>query len=648
MAGKIPQSFIDDLLDRVDIVDIVGSRIDLRKSGKNHSARCPFHDEKSPSFTVSQDKQFYYCFGCGAGGNAIGFVMDYDHTAFPEAVETLARHAGLEVPREAGHNDAATERRKALYAIVEKADHFYRSCLRNHSAAKAAVDYLKVRGLSGEIARTFGIGYAPPGWDNLLTQLGKTAPDIAQLKETGLLIDREEEGKLYDRFRHRIMFPIRDLRGRTIGFGGRVLGDDKPKYLNSPETPLFHKGRELYGLFEANQQMREVPNLLVVEGYMDVVALSQNGIHNAVATLGTAVTPEHLEKLFRHTSEVVFCFDGDQAGRNAARRALETCLPEMIDGRSARFLFLPEGEDPDTLVRTIGKDKFLALMQSATPLSVFLFESLSTDLDTTSMDGRARLSKLAAPLINRLPQGVFKALMLKTLSEQTGLDTDTLSSLIAPPEAAVKRFDDEPPEANYDHYPDYEDSAPQPYYGDDGSLPTPPSPPPQPAKRVKMPPVYTLIALLANHPELVKFAADPATLSKLDDDGMELLLPLVELLLENPGYSLNHILGYWRGVHNATQAEQLAKIAATDLLRPPANSARDNEREFHDAQNRLIRQAMAQLQPIELLQHLADKEAVDEQDLKHLNNAWLKLSREQRNGDNKTLFNQIVAKPRLQ
>ena len=648
MAGKIPQSFIDDLLDRVDIVDIVGSRVDLRKSGKNHSARCPFHDEKSPSFTVSQDKQFYYCFGCGAGGNAIGFVMDYDHASFPEAVETLARHAGLEVPRDASQNDAATERRKGLYAIAEKADHFYRSCLRSHAGAKEAVDYLKARGLSGEVARTFGIGYAPPGWDNLLTQLGKTDHDIAQLKETGLLIDREEEGKLYDRFRHRIMFPIRDVRGRTIGFGGRVLGDDKPKYLNSPETPLFHKGRELYGLFEANQQMREVPNLLVVEGYMDVVALSQNGIHNAVATLGTAVTPDHLEKLFRHTSEVVFCFDGDQAGRNAARRALETCLPTMIDGRSARFLFLPEGEDPDTLVRSIGKEQFLVLMQSASPLSAFLFESLSVGLDTTNMDGRARLSKLAAPLINRMPQGVFKALMLKTLSEQTGLDTETLSSLITPPEPTPADQESSVPLADYDDYPNYEESGSASYSQDYDNLPTQRKTTPSQAKKVKMPPTYTLVALLANHPELVKLAADLDTLRKLDDEGMELLLPLVELLLENPGYSLNHILGYWRGVHNADQAEQLAKIAATDLFDPVAKHHRNNEQEFLEGQNRLLRPILALLEPTELIRHLANKEAVDEHDLKRLNDAWVKLPQEQQTKEVKSLFNQVVAKPRLE
>lgn len=647
MAGKIPQSFIDDLLDRVDIVDIVGSRIDLRKSGKNHSARCPFHDEKTPSFTVSQDKQFYYCFGCGAGGNAIGFVMDYDHTAFPEAVESLARHAGLEVPRESNHNDAATERRKGLYAVAEKADRYYRNCLRQHPEAKTAVDYLKSRGLSGEVARTFGIGFAPPGWDNLLQTLGQSDLDIQQLKDTGLLIDRQEEGKLYDRFRNRIMFPIRDLRGRTIGFGGRVLGDDKPKYLNSPETPLFHKGRELYGLYEANQQMREAPSLLVVEGYMDVVALSQCGIHNAVATLGTAVTAEHLEKLFRHTSAVVFCFDGDSAGRTAALRALETALPVMIDGRSARFLFVPEGEDPDTLVRKIGKDQFLSLVESATPLSQYLFDSLSEGLDVSSMDGRARLSKLAAPLINRIPQGVFKALMLKTLSEKTGLDTETLTSLIVPATPITDRdiSPEYPEDLGYGTYPDYMDNSPLEDY-DHRHSPTRNQA--KVSKRVKMSPAYTMIALLANHPELIAHCAALETLQKLDDEGIEILLPLVELLLENPNYSLNHILGYWRGVHSADQAEALAKIAATDLLRPVANSERDNQREFIDSQDRLLRKALAQLAPAELLRHLADKEAVDELDLKHLNNAWLKLPAEQRTVETKELFNQILGKPRVQ
>ncbi|MBT6392102.1 MAG: DNA primase, partial [Nitrosomonadales bacterium] len=400
MPSKIPQSFIDDVLDRLDIVDVVGSRLDLRKSGKNYSACCPFHDEKTPSFSVSPDKQFYYCFGCGVGGNAIGFVLDFDRTSFPETMEMLAKQVGLEVPHKAHDTDANISYKKSLYATMKEADNFYRSNLREPINAKIAVNYLKSRKLSGETARNFGIGFALPGWDNLLQGLGSNDERIQQLKDVGLLVDRHDENKLYDRFRDRIMFPIRDVRGRTIGFGGRVLGDDKPKYLNSPETPLFHKSRELYGLYEANHHLREIKNLIVVEGYMDVAVLSQNGVHNTAATLGTAVTIEHLNKLFRYTSEVIFCFDGDEAGRKAASRALEASLPVMLDGRSAKFMFLPEGEDPDSLVLKVGSAQFLELAENAMPLSDFLFESISENHDHDSLDGRARLSKLAAPLIN--------------------------------------------------------------------------------------------------------------------------------------------------------------------------------------------------------------------------------------------------------
>ena len=657
MASRIPQPFIDDVLDRVDIVDIVGGRVDLRKSGKNHSACCPFHDEKTPSFTVSQDKQFYYCFGCGAGGNAIGFVMDFDRVSFPEAVETLAKHVGLEVPREASQDDIHSQYRKTLYNIMEKADNYYRGSLRNHPNAQEAVNYLKSRNLTGETARNFGIGFAPPGWDNLLQNLGKSDEDIRHLKASGLLIDREEEGKLYDRFRHRIMFPIRDVRGRTIGFGGRVLGDDKPKYLNSPETPLFHKGRELYGLFEANRQLREIPNLLVVEGYMDVAALSQYGIHNAVATLGTAATAEHLNKLFRYTSEVVFCFDGDEAGRKAAQRALETSLPVMLDGRSAKFLFLPEGEDPDSLVQRIGSDNFVDLVKSATPISDFLFESLSQDIDTDSLDGRARLSKLAAPLINRMPPGVFKTLMLKTLSQKTGLDTETLTGLIEPVEApTTTEYEGEMPEG--DDQGDYPE-----YYADASTTQNDNIQPPdfqsprqretfgRPKKRLKMPPAQILIALLANHPELAKHIQDLDALKGLQQDdqgpeGIEILIPLVELIQENPSYTLNHILGYWRGIHDIEQAEQLTEIAATDLLRPVGSSHRDNEKEFQDILNKLLHHTAIGMPPMDLFQHLSAKDTVDEQDLKALNRAWLELSDELRNEETKALFNQILKKPR--
>tara|TARA_R110000822_G_scaffold159476_34_gene299770 strand:+ start:53181 stop:55139 length:1959 start_codon:yes stop_codon:yes gene_type:complete len=652
MAGRIPQTFIDDVLDRIDIVDVVGSRLDLRKSGKNHSACCPFHDEKTPSFTVSQDKQFYYCFGCGAGGNAIGFVIDFDRMSFPEAVENLAKHVGLEVPREANHDDAASQRRKALYEIMDKADRFYRSCLRNHPASYEAVDYLKSRALSGETARNFGIGFAPPGWDNLLQNLGTTDENVRLLNESGLMIERAEENKRYDRFRHRIMFPIRDVRGRTIGFGGRVLGDDKPKYLNSPETPLFHKGRELYGLFEANQKLKDIPNLLVVEGYMDVAALAQHGIYNAVATLGTAATPEHLDKLFRYTSEVVYCFDGDDAGRKAARRALETSLPVMFDGRSAKFLFLPDGEDPDTLVRDVGCEKFLQLIQSATPISDFLFDAVSEGLDTESLNDRARLSKLAAPMINRMPQGVFKALMLKTLSQRTGLDTETLSGLIEPIEPATPEYSQEPPiPEDAGDYPDYYDETDTTtgnthHHPHDPSMPLQREALTRREKRVKMPPTYTLIALLANHPELVNLITDVDSVSHLDMEGIDILVPLVQVIQKNPSYTLNHILGYWRGIHDVSQAERLTEIAATDLLHPTPNSNRDNEKEFQDILNQLSRHSTGKLAPLELLQHLAGKESLDDHDLKNINTAWLNLSQDQRTEETKALFNQILGKPR--
>lgn len=666
MAGRIPQTFIDDVLDRIDIVEVVGSRLDLRKSGKNHSACCPFHDEKTPSFTVSQEKQFYYCFGCGAGGNAIGFVIDFDHTSFPEAVETLAKHVGLEVPREVNFNDSANQYRKELYAILEQADHFYRSNLRNHPKAQEAVDYLKQRTLNGETAKTFGIGFAPPGWDNLLQHLGTNDDDIRYLKDVGLLVDREEEHKLYDRFRHRIMFPIRDARGRTIGFGGRILGDDKPKYLNSPETPLFHKGKELYGLYEANKALRDIPNLLVVEGYMDVAALAQHGIYNAVATLGTAATPAHLQKLFRYTSEVIFCFDGDDAGRKAALRALETSLPEMLDGRSAKFLFLPDGEDPDSLVQRIGFDQFMKLMKAAMPLSDFLFQSLSDGIDTDSLDGKARLSKLAAPMINQMPQGVFKTLMLKTLSQRTGLDTNTLIALIEPAKNAVSpEYNDMSSDFDHDEYQLYDPTNSENYTDNRRPIkPTKNNLSPfyrsQQARknsfshrRYQRPPAQKLVALLANHPALARLVTNLDTLKHLQKnnteiEGIELLVPLIELINDNPNYTLNHILGYWRGIYDLDQTERLTEIAASDLLHPSINNSdRDNEQEFQDMLNKLLRQSTNSMKSMEIFSYLTEKETIDDQDLKLLNNAWFELPTDLRNEETRALFNQIVKKSTL-
>ncbi len=419
MIGKIPQAFIDDLVARIDIIDVIHRRVPLKKAGHEYKACCPFHDEKTPSFTVSPSKQFYHCFGCGAHGTAIGFLMEFDRLSYPEAIEALAESAGLEVPREAAANrgpDLAP-----LYNLLAQAEQFYERQLRSHADASRAVDYLRQRGLSGEISARFRIGFAPPGWDNLLRALGTSGDKTEQLRRCGLIADRDQGGS-YDRLRDRIVFPIHDTRGRVIGFGGRVLGDGTPKYLNSPETAVFHKGRELYGWYEAKQANRQLDRLLVVEGYMDVVALAQFGIQDAVATLGTATTAEHVDKLFRQVPEIVFCFDGDRAGRDAAWKALETALPYMRDGRQARFLFLPEGEDPDSVVRERGAERFHDLATSAESLSSFLFRHLAQGIDLAVPEGRARLAGLAKPLIGRVPAGVFRELLSKELADQVRIE----------------------------------------------------------------------------------------------------------------------------------------------------------------------------------------------------------------------------------
>ena len=423
----IAPEFIDEVLARTDIVEVIQSRVVLKKTGQNYSGLCPFHKEKSPSFSVSQDKQFYYCFGCQASGSALKFLMEFERLDFPAAIEVLAANAGLQVPQSrAQTSPERNERRKSIYNILEQAAQFYQSQLKQHGQKREAVDYLKARGVSGEIARDFGLGYAPPGWDNLYKAQAKTNLEHDLLIESGMVVHNKEDNKTYDRFRDRIMFPIRDIRGRVIAFGGRILGEGQPKYLNSPETPVFHKGRELYGLYEARKRTQKLTQFLVVEGYMDVVALAQNDINYAVATLGTATSGEHLERMFRMVSRLAFCFDGDNAGRNAAWKALTVALPLMRDGRSARFLFLPDGEDPDSLVRKEGKDKFEWRLDQAQPLSDFFFNKLQADIDIQSLDGKAQLSNVAMPMINEIPSGVFKQLMIEQLSVLTGLAADKL------------------------------------------------------------------------------------------------------------------------------------------------------------------------------------------------------------------------------
>ncbi len=517
MAGKIPPEFIDDLLTRVDVVDIVNQRVPLRRAGGEYKACCPFHDEKTPSFTVSPSKQFYHCFGCGAHGSALGFLMEYDRLSFPEAVEELATSVGLELPNEIAFQQGPDNR--PLYQLMDKAADFYTEQLRQHPQSPGATDYLKQRGLSGEICQTYRIGFAPPGWNNLMQALGSSGESLRQLETAGLI--SSNNGKQYDRFRDRIMFPIHDSRGRVVGFGGRVMGDDSPKYLNSPETPIFHKGKELYGLYEARKALKDLPSLLVVEGYMDVVALAQFGIQNVVATLGTATTTDHLEKLFRSAPQVIFCFDGDRAGKDAAWKALETCLPLLRDGRQASFLFLPDGEDPDSQVRKQGKEAFLAQMEQSLPLSEFLFNKLAEQVDMTTLDGRARLVTLATPFINKLPQGVFRDMLNQQLARLSGSKTPSTQHKKTPTRSQFKR------------------SSP-----------------------MLMKPAHRAIALLLQHPELATEENLPSEWRKLDSPAAEILKKMLEILQQNPTYSTAVLVEHWE---DDAIRRHLGKLATTDL-----------------------------------------------------------------------------------
>ncbi|MGN1056541.1 MAG: DNA primase [Comamonas sp.] len=438
---SIPQSFIQELLARVDVVDVVGRYVQLKKGGANFMGLCPFHGEKSPSFSVSPSKQFFHCFGCGKNGNAIGFLMEHTGMGFVEAVHDLAGQVGMVVPQdelspqERQRQVAAKVKQATLNDVLERAGTAYRQQLKEQAHA---IHYLKQRGVSGTISSKYALGYAPAGWRFLSTVFPEY--DDPQLHESGLVIVGEEDNKRYDRFRDRIMFPIRNVKGECIGFGGRVLGDEKPKYLNSPETPLFHKGRELYGLFEARNALREMGYALVTEGYMDVVALAQLGFPNAVATLGTACTPEHVQKLFRFTDTVVFSFDGDSAGRRAAHKALEAALPYATDTRSIKFLFLPAEHDPDSFIRAHGSDAFARHVSNATPLNQFLIEAASVDCDLGQAQGRARMSSQAQPLWNLMPDGAFKRLVLGELAQKIHIDAHELTALWAQKEAHDKRF----------------------------------------------------------------------------------------------------------------------------------------------------------------------------------------------------------------
>ena len=585
MAGLIPQSFIDDLLNRTDIVDVVSSRVQLKKAGKNYTACCPFHKEKTPSFSVSPDKQFYYCFGCGAGGNALGFLMDHDNLDFPQAVEDLAKAAGMEIPREESGRPHKPRQPtdSPLYPLLTAAADFYRQALKSHPQRKAAVEYLKGRGLTGEIARDFGLGFAPPGWDNLYKHLSSDTLQQKAMIDAGLLVENAETGKRYDRFRDRVMFPIRDSRGRIIAFGGRVLGDDKPKYLNSPETPVFHKGQELYGLFEARKNNRNLDEIIVVEGYMDVIALAQQGLRNAVATLGTATSEEHLKRLFRVVPSVLFCFDGDQAGRNAAWRALEATLSSLQDGRRARFLFLPEGEDPDTLVRSEGTDAFRArINQHAQPLADYFFQQLTEEADPRSLEGKAHMATLAAPLIDKVPGANLRTLMRQRLLEITGLSGEAVSQLVhsAPQGAPPPAYD---PGMDYDAMPDYSDfHQPQEAYAPQqewtpkktgaGGKKWDNKPWSKNGKRGDRDENYaprtpvaveapTLIALrtLIHHPQLASRVESADHFANESNTYAQVLIALIEAVQKNPKLNSIQLMARWHGTEQGRLLRALAE-----------------------------------------------------------------------------------------
>ncbi|QUJ67856.1 DNA primase [Photobacterium sp. GJ3] len=554
MAGKIPRSFIDDLISRHDIVDVIDARVKLKKQGKNYGACCPFHNEKTPSFSVSPEKQFYYCFGCGAKGNVLDFVMEFDRLEFVEAVEDLASQLGLEVPREqggSGQSAAKRQEKQSLYDLMGQVAQYYQSLLRQQDA-QVAIEYLKGRGLSGEIVKQFGIGYVPDQWDQVRNRFGRTEQAQQDLVSAGMLIENDQ-GRRYDRFRGRIMFPIHDRRGRVIAFGGRVLGDGTPKYLNSPETPIFHKGRELYGLYQVMQTYREPERVLVVEGYMDVVALAQYGVDYAVASLGTSTTGDHIQHLFRQTGTVVCCYDGDRAGRDAAWRAMEQALPYLNDGRQLKFMFLPDGEDPDSYVRQFGKEAFEQQISDAMTLSDFLFSTLMQQVDTSSREGKAKLSTLAVPLIDKVPGGTLRLYLRKVLGQKLGLpDEEQLRQLIS------EHGDNKPVRV---------------------SQPT-----------IKRTPMRVAIALLLQNPGFADgMELNTADFAGIELAGLKLLLTIVDKCRLRPNITTGQLLEDWR---ETEQGALMARLATWDM--PLGNDEDSLHTVFLDAMDKVIDQCVTQ------------------------------------------------------
>lgn len=561
--ARIPDAFIDDLLARSDIVEVVGSRVPLKRQGKEYAARCPFHDERSASFTVSPTKQFYHCFGCGAHGTAISFLMNYDRLEFLDAVEELAKRAGMEVPRDANpRSPQQQDDSRDQYSALDAATRFFQKQLEGSDKALA---YLDGRGVDADTRARFSIGYAPDGYSALKDALGKDERRMKLLERVGLF-SKNDRGHVYDKFRDRVMFPIFDRRGRVIAFGGRVMQkDDGPKYLNSPETALFHKGRELYGLWQVRQANQKIERLVVVEGYMDVVSLFQFGVTQAVATLGTATTPDHAELLFRNAPDVYFCFDGDNAGRKAGWRALESVLPRMKDGRQAFFLFLPDGEDPDTIVRKEGAEAFDTRLKQATPLSQFFFDELTREINLGTLDGKARLAERAKPMLAQIPDGAFGDLMKQELQRLTGVGRAPAGNT----QAAA------------------------------------------PARRAPVAPVQkrslvrAAIAILLQQPSLALSLEGHHAIAGLRLPGIELLLELLELVQQRPDISTGALLEHFDGREEQAALHRLAAVAL------PGDEA-SWAQELHDAVVQLEKQLLQQR--LDELQAKQRQQGLDETD----------------------------------
>lgn len=571
--APIPQEFINELLARADIVPLIDARVPLRKKGKNYIACCPFHTEKTPSFTVTPEKQFYYCFGCAAGGNALSFLMEYENLSFVEAVHSLAEEMRMDVPQDATHQEAYKVSAN-LYALLDEVTQFYTNALRHNTLA---INYLKQRGISGEVAKQFNLGYAPAAWDTLLNAFNK---ETENLFSVGLLVKKSEGLGFYDRFRDRVLFPIRDRRGRVIGFGGRVFGQQEPKYLNSPETLLFHKGKELYGLYETLQANRQLERVLVVEGYMDVLALFQADFPFAVATLGTATSRDQIRRLMSHTQEIIFCFDGDEAGKKAAWRVLEHSLELLTDGYILRFLLLPDGEDPDSLLQKRGRAEFITALQHAQSLGEFLFTSLLTQVDINQLEGKARLAKLAVPLIEKVAMGVMQHKLFEQLASLVTMDVVTLKKItVNDKDNSRKTMQKKIPKPNVAH---------------------------------RSSPMRLAIALLVQFPQLVKSLSDKQCqlFNRLELPGSELLVQLFLRLKKTPELSSAMLLEYWRD--DETHHKILQQLINYPLTIPESGV----QAEFYDLLKHL-KKATAEGKIDKLLQQ-GKQTGLSEEEKKHL------------------------------